>query len=112
MQHQPTAGARVRVTKDDTVHHVLPDGTVALTSGRLIAPGEPDIHIAILEPGYRPGDTVHDGTQQLFRVTPSDAPAYWITAHGHVFQDRDIDPTQFRIVRTATAAEQDGEAQQ
>ncbi|GAA3718034.1 hypothetical protein [Streptomyces tremellae] len=108
-QPTATAGARVRVTFDDQVHH-LTDGTVFLASGTRIDPATPGIHIAVLEPGYQPGDQAHDGTAPLFRVAPPDAPAYWISPDGRIVGDHEVHPAQLRITRAP--AEQGSEAQQ
>lgn len=93
-----TPGAQLRITLPVTVQHTQ-NGQLTLTTGAVIDPTAPDIHIAVIEPGFQTGDSaVLDGGELAHRIIPSDGRGYWITTDGRQFYDDVTDPARLQVI--------------
>ena len=102
MTDHPQAGARVRIIIEDTIESRSGDGDWITTGGINLTGVTPDnATTTILEPGWQPGDVVHDGRETLRRIRCEDGVELWERDNGRYVYDDETSLASLTVVHRA-----------
>ena len=103
MTDQPQAGARVRIVIEDTIESRSGDGDWITTGGINLTGVTPaNATTTILEPGWQPGDVVHDGRETLRRIRCEDGVELWERDNGRYVYDDEISLASLTVIHRAS----------